>query len=158
MTLKSIKIFFPLFQSIIKNISPIYVHIHSHLHACEHTYAQVTDALSYLHDEANIIHNDLRCSNILVFKFSPIGHDCLKGTVNSGCALCFPDGGDCSVLVKVADMGICVNPATQKTKNMQGIRHLIPECLNFNAALTEKVQKIQKNCLQNHSKLSPPFT
>lgn len=43
------------------------------------------------------------------------------------------------MLVKVADMGICANPATQKTKNKQGIRKFIPECLNFDATLTNKV-------------------
>jgi hypothetical protein len=42
------------------------------------------------------------------------------------------------VLVKVADMGICANPATQKTKNKQGIRRFVPECLNYNATLTNK--------------------
>ena len=99
----------------------------------------MTGALSYLHDEVNIIHNDLRCSNILVFKFPPVGHKCLKGVVNSGCAPCLSNSEDCSVVVKVADMGICANPATQKTKNMQGIRQFIPECLNFDAGLTEKV-------------------
>ena len=41
--------------------------------------------------------------------------------------------------MKVADMGICANPATQKTKNKQGIRQFVPECLNYNASLTNKV-------------------
>ena len=41
--------------------------------------------------------------------------------------------------MKVADMGICANPATQKTKNKQGIRQFVPECLNYNATLTNKV-------------------
>ena len=43
------------------------------------------------------------------------------------------------MLVKVADMGICANPTTQKTKNKQGIRRYIPECLTFDATLTNKV-------------------
>ena len=79
----------------------------------------------------------------------PIGHVCLKDGVTSGCALCLSNTEEaCRVLVKVADMGICANPATQKTINKQGIRRFIPECLNFVATLTNKV------CTHDHSMIS----
>ena len=100
----------------------------------------MTDALSYLHEAVKIIHNDLRCSNILVFQFPPADHVCLKEGDATGCAAWLSSSATCGVLVKVADMGICANPATQKTKNKQGIRRFVPECLNFDATLTNKVR------------------
>ena len=101
----------------------------------------MTDALSYLHEKEKIIHNDLRCSNILVFQFPPINHNCLITGATSGCVESLPVGAKGSgVLVKVADMGICANPATQRTVNKQGIRRFVPECLNYNATLTKQVR------------------
>ena len=43
------------------------------------------------------------------------------------------------VMVKLADMGICTNPAARRTRNFAGIRQLVPECLIFDANITEKV-------------------
>lgn len=100
----------------------------------------MTDALCYLHQAVKIVHNDLRCSNILVFQFPPTNHLCLTEGATSGCGVALPRGSDMGVLVKVADMGICANQATQKTKNKQGIRQFVPECLTYNATLTSKVR------------------
>ena len=114
---------------------------------CLCTCTQVTDGLTYLHEAVKIIHNDLRCSNILVFQFPPADHLCLGSGVTSGCGPCLSSSGEtCGVLVKVADMGICANPTTQKTKNKQGIRRYIPECLNFDATLTNKVRSTTNPC------------
>ena len=121
----------------------------------------MTDALSYLHERVKIIHNDLRCSNILVFRFPPANHHCLTAGATSSCAECLspgPEGG--GVLVKVADMGICANPATQKTKNKQGIRQFVPECLNYNATLTNKVRRVKElvSCMIMIAKFAYSYT
>ena len=52
---------------------------------------------------------------------------------------CDVDPSNYGVLVKLADMGICANPAARRTKNFAGIRQLVPECLTFDANITEKV-------------------
>ncbi len=43
------------------------------------------------------------------------------------------------MLVKLADMGICANPAARRNKNFTMIRQYVPEVLNFDSSFTEKV-------------------
>lgn len=93
---------------------------------------QVTSALAYLHSphEVGIVHRDLRSSNILVFQFPALGHQCFSHDRQT----------DCRVLVKVTDMGICANPLPNKAKADGGLRILAPECIGADSfKLTEKV-------------------
>ena len=95
---------------------------------------QVTNALTYLHRKVGIVHQDLRCSNILVFKFPCLGHCCYQRSKFAGCDVC----------VKVTDMGISANPLVHRAGEAAGIKLLVPECLTANtvATLTEKVSTL----------------
>ena len=77
------------------------------------------------------MHRDLKNSNILVFKFPEVGHNCYEGEKHQGFG----------VLVKLTDMGICANPLAYKSKNLGGLRQFVPECVSSNTSigLTEKV-------------------
>lgn len=102
---------------------------------CIYICPQVTSALTYLHspNKVGIVHRDLRCSNILVFKFPEIGHHCYEGAKYIGC----------SVYVKLTDMGICANPLAHRVGiSNNGIKLYVPECLSNNSVstLTEKVR------------------
>lgn len=94
---------------------------------------QVSSALAYLHSpkEVGIVHRDLRCSNVLVFKFPELGHSCYEGGKYLGCR----------VHIKVTDMGICANPLAHRAGTANGVQVYVPECLDFTAmaTLTEKV-------------------
>lgn len=100
---------------------------------------QVTSALSYLHSphEVGIVHRDLKCSNVLVFKFPVAGHQCWSREEQDNPVREKQD--QCHVLVKLTDMGICANPLATRAKGA-GLRMLIPECISADSTrLTEKV-------------------
>ena len=100
---------------------------------------QVTDALEYLHEKQHLVHNDLRCSNILVFRFPDAGHTCHGMGTRSvfQCEACTLGG----VLVKLTDLGICVNPRAYRNK-MNQLQRFIPECAEDGDLFTDKVNDI----------------
>lgn len=77
------------------------------------------------------MHQDLRCSNILVFKFPAPEHLCYREARFAECEVC----------VKVTDMGISANPLVHRAGENNGLKLMVPECLSSNtmATLTEKV-------------------
>ena len=110
--------------------------------------SKITNALIYLHEEVGIVHRDLKLSNILVFHFPKLDHICYNGRkdVAQACTSCFPsEQASSGVLLKLTDMGICVNPAAHRAKDNTGIRQFVPECLTSDtlANLTEKVLSAQ---------------
>ncbi len=94
---------------------------------------QVTSALAYLHNKIGIVHQDLRCSNVLVFQFPDLTHDCYRGS----------EFNDCRVYVKLTDMGISANPLVHRVGEANGFKLMVPECLLTNtlSTLTEKVRR-----------------
>ena len=100
----------------------------------------MTDALNYLHrPPIGVVHNDLKLSNVLVFRFPTVGHNCHADSPH-GCVPCLSDSSQCGVLVKLADMGISANPTAHRTRNRAGIHQFVPECLLFDSGLQEKVR------------------
>ena len=97
--------------------------------------------MAYLHHPpVGIVHNDLKLSNILVYRFPPLGHTCTHYPEDRGrCSVALPDVDECGVLVKLGDMGVCANPGSQRTNNLVGLKRYAPECIMFEAHLTEKV-------------------
>ena len=102
----------------------------------------MTEGLHYLHHDVGIVHNDLKCSNILVFRFPEVGHCCSDGgEAPLSCIHCLSNPSGCGVLIKLADLGICANPSARRNKTAIaiGLRQFVPEVLNFDSSFTEKV-------------------
>ena len=104
----------------------------------------MTDGLAYLHrPPVGIVHNDLKLSNILAYKFPPLGHTCCSDSLDRGrCEVALSDVEDCGVLVKLGDLGVSTNPGSHSTRSLVGLKRLTPECIMFKAHLTEKVSQL----------------
>ena len=67
-------------------------------------------------------------------------HQCCYDEQDRGrCSVCLPEHGGYEVLVKLGDMGVCVNPAAHNIDTL-GVKRFAPECLRFDSKITEKVQ------------------
>ena len=72
-------------------------------------------------------------------RFPLIDHECCYDSQDHGrCSACLPENGSCNVLVKLGDMGVCVNPAAH-TADSLGVQRFAPENLRFVSKRTEKV-------------------
>lgn len=68
-------------------------------------------------------------------------HCCYDEQDRGRCSVCLPENGGYEVLVKLGDMGVCVNPAAHNIDTL-GVKRFAPECLRFDSKITEKVQVI----------------
>ena len=76
----------------------------------------------------------------LILRFPDIDHCCCSHEQDRGrCCDALSETAGCGVLVKLGDMGVCVNPGQSSRDNL-GVKRFAPECnLGSERKLTEKV-------------------
>ena len=76
-----------------------------------------------------------------MFKFPDPGHTCFDGKpLGFVCKDCIYSSsrGSAGVLVKLGDLGICVNPTAQRARK-EGLCRVTPESVEYEGNLTDKV-------------------
>lgn len=79
--------------------------------------------------------------NVYYCRFPSVDHTCCFAPEDRGrCVKAMPEFDQCGILVKLGDMGVCINPTGHTAGDNLGVKRFSPECNTpTEKKITEKV-------------------